>query len=91
MEELHRELRARIETALKNEKTNASRKIALDAIRKKYITLVNQLDLEQMKCRFREIKEKSLQNLSFLLELAKDRLRENGCQVYDASTIQDVY
>lgn len=91
METDHQTLKNRITAALKNEIIIQSRKKALNSIREKQNLLKDQMDIEGIKKRFREIKKNAITNLPALLELAIKRLRENQCQVYYATRIDEVY
>lgn len=87
----HQTLKDRIAAALKNEIVIRSRKQALNSIREKQNLLKDQIDVEGIKKRFREIKKNAIKELPDLLELAIKRLSENKCQVYYAASIDDVF
>ncbi len=91
MDQQHDKLKNRIAQALQNDLINTSRKRALNAIREKHLSMENEIEIEALKARFRKIKSESISNLPSLLSIAEKRLRENGCQVYHASTSQDVF
>ncbi|MDD1777906.1 MAG: LUD domain-containing protein [Candidatus Helarchaeota archaeon] len=91
MDEHHQNLKNRITAALQNEIIIRSRKMALNSIRQKQNALKNEISVEDLKKRFRAIKTSAIQNLPTLLETAITRLRENKCQVYYASSVQDVF
>ncbi len=91
MGENYLNLKNRIAAALKNETVIRSRKLALNSIRQKQSSLKNEISVEALKKRFRAIKTSAIQNLPTLLENAITRLRENKCQVYYASRVQDVF
>jgi len=84
-------LQQRIEVALQKSKMNLSRQRALYHIRKKYLTLRQDIPFNQLKQKFRDIKSHALHILPDLIKMATDRLQENGCQVYHAKTLADVY
>jgi len=90
LDENHQNLKNRIAAALQNEIVIRSRKLALNSIRQKQSALRNQISVEELKKKFRAIKTNAIKNLPTLLETAITRLRENKCQVYYATSVQDV-
>ncbi|HUY00796.1 MAG TPA: LUD domain-containing protein, partial [Candidatus Deferrimicrobium sp.] len=90
MDDFHRKLKDRIDSAVTQDIIIKSRKTALNSIRQKHIALELQMPLEDYKKKFRSIKNHAIANLSHLVDLATIRLRENGCNVYHANKVQDV-
>jgi L-lactate dehydrogenase complex protein LldF len=90
LDDHYEKLKNRVAEALQNDLINTSRKRALNAIREKHLSIENEIDVEALKVKFRKIKSESISNLPSLLSLAERRLKENGCQIYYASTSQDV-